>query len=273
MNDLTGYGSLQHPGSGYGQSQSSGSGYRRAPQRVAQAPKKKKPTQNKEPRTPRPEWKKVADGPHQQTSRIHFLFYLPYIATNYSFYMLLQNLHGDQDPMNWPTKSPFLTRQVDLVGHTKSDTAWTDLGNALHEPGAIVIYWGHSERAKNSKKARKLRPVHDSANASRDIGINQLAKIVKTMNAKCFILASCATRGCITSKDRDTALIVTDSGKNLLTDSRNWANALRQFLLKFIGGGTITECLGEANTYFAGSSEPEDKFVLASGKGDMTLSS
>jgi hypothetical protein len=262
MTDLTGYGPLRRPGPGY----------RAPPPRVAQAAKKK-PAPNKEPRTRRPEWKAVADGPHRRTASIYFLFYFGKISPSYSLDMFIENLHGSQDQMDWPTTSDFLANQVELRDFRNSDTAWTDLGNALHDPGAVVIYWGHSERLKGSKKARNLRPVRDSADGSRDFTIGQLKGLVKTMNAKCFILASCATDGCLAGVKRDTAIIATDSGKNLVTDTVRWTTALRIFLLRFIDGGAIGACLADANAYFATTHEPEDKFVLASGMDTLTLTS
>lgn len=272
MNDPAGYGMLQQPTGGYGSSQSSTSPYRGSPPRIAQAPKKK-PSPNKEPRTRKAQWKAVKDGPRQATRNIYFLLYFSDISRTFTFDTFLQNLHGSTDPTQWGLTSDFEQAQVNLVRLSNSDTAWTDLGNALHETGAIVVYWGHSERAKNSRKARNLRPRPDSDDASRDIAITQLKALVKTMNAKAFIVAACASNGCIGKVDRDTALIATDSGKDLLTNSLDWANALLMFLKKFIASGTINECIAEANASFAQSSDPDDRFVLASGVGAMTLTS
>jgi hypothetical protein len=99
-----------------------------------------------------------------------------------------------------------------------------------------------------------------------------LTKLLAVSNAKAFIVAACATDGCIGKIKRDTAIIATDSGKDLVTNSLNWANALGKFLLKFIKGATIADCITEANAAFAaGKSDADDRFVLASGVGSMTF--
>ena len=87
------------------------------------------------------------------------------------------------------------------------------------------------------------------------------------------VVAACATDGCIGKVKRDTAIIATDSGKDLLTNSLNWANALEKFLKKFISGSSISDCIDEANKEFPGSGDPDDRFVLASGLGSMTKDS
>jgi hypothetical protein len=274
MADNPDYGNLQTPSGGYGQSQNAPSPYNNAPVRVAQrdpAPPKKKV--NKEPRTKKPEWKPTKDGPHRPTTRIYILFYFSYISKTFTFDEFLQRLHGSNDPDRWPETSPFIQDSIDIVKQSNSDTVWTDLGNALNEPGAVVVYWGHSERLKKSNKARNLRPRPDPDDAASDITVGQLKMLLDIANAKSFILASCATDGCIGKGKRDTAIIATDSGKDLLTNTIDWTNALEPFLKSFITGSPITDCVSDANKSFAKSSDSDDKFVLASGVGALTVKS
>jgi hypothetical protein len=268
METETNYSDEQSPGDDYGSSQNSSSPYRRAPKRVAD-----KDPPAKEPRIVKKEWKARKLGPQQATKSIYILFYLGKISPSYSFDMFLQRLHGSSDPDQWFNTSKFFEMGVDVVPMSDSKTAWSDLGSSLNEPGAVVIYWGHSERAKNSKQARNIRPERDPDKSASDITIGQLKELLKVVNAKAFILASCATDGCIGKIKRDTAIIATDSGKNLVTDARNWSNALESFLKKFLAGATIAECIAEANKSFPNTVDPDDKFVLASGLGTLTSSS
>lgn len=280
MTDPTDYATLQQPPVGY---DSSGAGldgygpvrntrapYGDAPVRVAEGPPARKA---KEPRTRKPRWKPIADGPHKATANIYFLFYFPYISRSFSFDDFLARLHGSSDPSRWPETSPFIMNSIDIVKKSDSDRAWTDLGDALHETGAVVIYMGHSERAEKARKARNLRPRPDPDDGSSDIAMSQLNRLLTTVNAKCFILAACATDGCIAKGKRDTAILATNSGKDLVTNSINWTNALEKFLLKFAAGGSIAECMAEANKIFPGSSDTDDRFTLASGLDSLTSTS
>lgn len=282
MSDLPDYGTSQQPVdsyddsvsdlNGYGPSRSGSSPYGQAPIRVAErdAPPPK-PKKAKEARTIKPEWKAVADGPHKATLNIHFLFYFSYITRRFSIDDFLARLHGSTDPSRWLDTSDFLKNSIDITKQNDSDTAWTDLGNALHESGAVIIYMGHSERAKGAKKARKLRPRPDPDDESSDITMAQLNKLLTTSNAKCFIIAACATDGCIGKIKRDTAVIATNSGKDLVTNSINWTNALEKFLVEFVAGGSIAECLSEANKIFPSSNDSDDRLKLASGLDSLTM--
>src|SRR5215813_5592560 len=157
MSDYSDYSTLQNPSGGYGSGSAGGYGsgqnssppYGNAPVRVADAS-----TPKKEPRTPRKEWKEVKDGPRQKTSNIYILFYFSDISKTYTFDKFLQRLHGSSDPSRWFQTSNFISNGVEIVKKSSSKTVWSDLGNALYEPGAVVIYWGHSERANGSTKAR-----------------------------------------------------------------------------------------------------------------------
>lgn len=277
MSDFSDYSSLQQPSGGYGSTagpggygtgQGSTTPYGDAPVRVADA-SVSKPA--KEARTLNSKWKLVKDGPKKPTDHIYILFYFSTISEHYSLNDFLNYLHGTKDPNRWGETSPFIG-VADIVTRTDPATVWSDLGNALNEPGAVVIYWGHSERAKSSNKARNLRPRPDPYDSSNDIPMTALTKLLAVSNAKAFLVAACATDGCIGKIKRDTAIIATDSGKDLVTNSLNWANALGKFLLKFIKGATIADCITEANAAFAaGKSDADDSFVLASGLGSMTF--
>ena len=288
MSSVSHYGKSQSPASGYqspeparesGSADVAPSPYRRegggsaarpGPAQVRRPKPAAKPRPAPEKRTLKKEWKAVKDGPHQPTRNIYFLFYLGTISRNYSFEDYINYLHGSADPIQWSLTSPFEQRGVSLTGLHNGDTFWNDLGRVLHEPGAVVIYMGHSERGASSRKARNLRPRTDPSDGSADLSVRKLAQLTKTMNAKCFILASCATDGCIGKSPRDTVLVTTHSDKNLTTDALNWSAVLAEFLAKFIDDATITGCLAAANAVFAKSSEPNDKFVQVSGAGAMT---
>ena len=275
---LGNYGTVVADSPGYGPGQNPPSPYRRPATTVAQrdapvARKQPRKAPAKEPRTKKREWKPIKDAAKTATSNIYVLFYFSDISKSYTFDDFLARLHGSADPTRWPETSQFLMHSVDIVRKSNSETVWTDLGNALHESGAVVVYWGHSERLKGSRKARNLRPRRDSDDAASDITIEQLRSLVQTINAKSFILAACATDGCLGKVKRDAAIVATDSGKDLLTNTLDWANALEAFLMKFIAGGSITDSIAEANKSFAKSSDPDDRFVMASGSGALTLTS
>lgn len=243
--------------------------------RVAQAPRvkpKKKVAPKKPARKPDPNWKAKdpPDGPHALTSSIYLLNYFG-ISQNYTLDDFLNYLHGSRDQADWPLKSPFLQAGVNIEPRQNGDNAWNDLGNTLNESGAIVVYWGHSFRpTKKATKASLLRPRRDSEDASADITFAQLRAILPKMNAKVFLLASCATDGCIGKVKRDTVVIATDSANNRTTNSLDWANALSAFFNSFIADNTIAKCVDAANAYFAGSNAPDDRFVIASGDSKMT---
>ncbi len=282
MSDPPDYASSQQPSdsyddsvadlNGYGPSQNAPATYGQAPVRIAERDvPTPKPKKAKETRTIKPDWKPVADGPQKATLNIYFLFYFPYISRSFSFDDYLARLHGSSDPSKWPETSQFLMNSIDILKKSDSDTVWTDLGSALHESGSVVIYMGHSERAAGAKKARKLRPRPDPDDGSSDITMSQLNKLLATVNAKCFIIAACATDGCIGKIKRDTAVIVTNSGKDLVTNSINWANALEKFLMEFVAGRKIADCLAEANKIFPASNDSDDSLKLASGLASLTL--
>ncbi len=240
---------------------------------VDQPKRKKKPKPKKPSRKPDAKWKAKdpPDGPHAPTATIYILNYFG-ISQNYTLDDFLNYLHGTTDSSRWAETSPFLQAGVSIEPKVNSDTAWADLGNALNESGAIVVYLSHSFRSTaKSKKASALRPRRDSDDASADITFAQLRGILPRMNAKAFILAACATDGCIGKVKRDTVVIATSSGKNLVTNSLDWANALGKFFKQFIVNETITKCVDAANAYFAQSkSAPDDRFVIASGDASMT---
>ena len=287
MSDPPGYGPFQQPvggyadgdagGIGYGAGRQARSRYRRPDTRVAErdpvARKAPAKAPAKEPRIKKKEWKPTKNGPNASTSNIYILFYFSEISRTFKFDDFLARLHGSADPSRWPETSPFLMNGIDIIRKSNSDTVCSDLGNAVHESGAVVIYWGHSERAKGAKHARNLRPRSDSADAASDISVVQLGSLVQSMNAKCFILAACATNGCIGKVKRDTAIVSTDSGKDLLTNSLDWTNALEAFLRAFVDAHSIDDCIAAANKSFAKSSDPDDRFMLTSGLGSLTLHS
>jgi hypothetical protein len=63
---------------------------------------------------------------------------------------------------------------------------------------------------------------------------------------------------------------VPDSGKDLLTNTTDWSDALVEFLMNFIDGGTVSQCIAAANASFATSkTDPDDRFALVSGKDTM----
>lgn len=239
--------------------------------RVAQvvAPKKKK---SKRPPAHKKNaaWKAVADGPHASTSRIYLLFYLPLTEDDsYTINNYLAYLHGSTDQSKWPTDSPFMSAGIEIIVRSDPDTAWQDLGGALHESGAVVVFMGHSARSEGAKKAHSLRPRRDPDDGSADIKISELTPLLKTMNAKVLIVASCATDGCIGKVKRDTVVIATNSGGNFLSNTLAWSRALDKLLKAFVSGKTLAEGVVAANVQFKANSVG-DSFVVASGETSMT---
>lgn len=92
------------------------------------------------------------------------------------------------------------------------------------------------------------------------------------MNAKAFVIAACSTSKSVGKWKRDTVMIPTYSGADLLTKSANWYNAIRIFLQRFIAGDTLEKCVEAANkTWPAEGKDADDRFVIRSGNVKMTL--
>lgn len=245
--------------------------------RVAEDDSHRKKKKKKPKRVVKSAWKArdAPSDPHATTYSIYLLIYFPYFTTFYQDIAdwVAQRLHKSTNPADWPTTSVFVQAGIDFKIKKSSPDVWDDLGNALDEAGAVVVYLGHTQRPADRKKADRLRPMPDPTDKSADIMITDLKKLLGRANAKAFVLAGCATAGCLKKIKRDTAIIATSSGKNLLTDTIQWRGALEELFLALVAGSTMQDCIDAANVSFAASTEPDDKFVLDSGKKGMTISS
>jgi hypothetical protein len=125
-----------------------------------------------------------------------------------------------------------------------------------------------------------------------EIAPDELMDLLKRSPAKLVILATCASSTLGLEKLKTgpgPAIVVTNSGYNLLTVSMDWGQALQHFLLLLIGyeiatkgdergqpvarkkgRATISEALDAANAALI-RNDSEDRFELASGNGSTVV--
>jgi hypothetical protein len=82
------------------------------------------------------------------------------------------------------------------------------------------------------------------------------------------VLAGCATSQCVTKIKGDTVVIVTQSGKDRLTNTLQWAPAIKALLDELLASSTVDDALAAANKSFAKASST-DSFKMIN--GDPTL--
>ncbi len=144
-------------------------------------------------------------------------------------------------------------------------TAAIDFKSSLQSTGSVVVYFGHTVLGTN--RTLGLTP-YDPGRQKPDITCPELTNLLNTAKAKIVVLAGCATSQCITKIRGDTVVIVTQSGKDRLTNTLQWAPAIKALLDEFLAGGTVGDALAAANKNFSKASST-DKFQMIN--GDPTL--
>jgi hypothetical protein len=169
-----------------------------------------------------------------------------------------------------------------------------DFKSSLRDDGSVVVYLGHSVPDHRTKRSLGLSFL---GNGKADIPAITVAKpgqpkppdlmdLVGGSRAKLVILATCASSTFGLEKLKaGPAVVVTNSGVNLVTWSANWGIALQHFLLLLIGyeidgagqpvarkkgRATISEALEAANAAFKKFSTT-DRCELAHGEGSMVV--
>jgi len=110
-----------------------------------------------------------------------------------------------------------------------------DFKKSLLDDGSVVVYLGHGVPDPKCKCSRGLSWLgHGIA----DITPYALMDLLKDSRAKLVILATCASSTFGLEKLKaGPAVVVTNSGSDLVTYSAKWAIALQHFLLLLIGYG------------------------------------
>ena len=202
------------------------------------------------------------------------------ITGNYSATQFYEWLRGPVDydhPLNrWEEAG------INLILHSAVNSGADDFKKSLQDPGAVVVYLGHS--VLDFKKMRSLGLTPKGLNKA-EIPPQPLMSLLKKSKASVVILASCASETCVGKLTGSPAVVVTDSGANLKTWSFDWAHALSAFLLVLLGfevgasgqptprkkgRGTIKEALDASAEAFK-NQNATDRFKLVNGDGSLKI--
>ena len=153
--------------------------------------------------------------------------------------------------------------EINLVSNSR--TAVADFKGSLKGPGSVVVYFGHTVLGQ---KTTLGLTVNDPPAKKPSITCGELTNLLNVGKAKIVVLAGCATSECVTKIKGDTAVIVTQSGKDRLTNTLQWAPAIKALLDELLAGGTVGDALAAANKSFAKVSST-DSFKMIN--GDPTL--
>jgi hypothetical protein len=200
-----------------------------------------------------------------QTNVIFMHIYFKKLSTNYTVQQFFDWVVGQSEDVyqSQPNRFELSGITVGLVNNSKS--AVSDFEKSLKTPGSIVVYFGHT--VLGQKNTLGLSP-RDPALEKPDITCLRLTKLLNEAQAKIVVLAGCATSQCVTKTKGNTAVIVTQSGKDRLTNTLAWAPAIKSLLDELLNGSTVGDSLTTANKTFAkGSSTDSFKMI----GGDPTL--
>jgi monoamine oxidase len=154
---------------------------------------------------------------------------------------------------------------VDINLVNNSSTAVSDFKGSLKAAGSLVVYFGHT--VLGPKTTLGLAP-NDPPVKKPGITCAELTKLLDAAKAKIVVLAGCATSQCVTKIKGDTVVIVTQSGKDRLTNTLQWAPAIKALLDELLASSTVGDALAAANKSFAKASST-DSFKMIN--GDPTL--
>jgi hypothetical protein len=223
--------------------------------------------------------KKTTPPPAAKTVHLHF--YLDPTGT-YSVSSLFEFIRGPEDynnPLNrWDTAG------ISLVLHSKVDSGAADFKKSLQDPGAVVVYLGHSTLDFKNKRSMGLTPKGSSR---AEIPPDKLMELLKQSKASLVVLASCASSTLVGKMSGGPAVVVTNSKSNLTTWSNDWANALGPFLFVLLGfdlppsaiqptprkegRGKLSEAIDAANAAFKVNQKTDDRFELANGSDSTVI--
>lgn len=151
---------------------------------------------------------------------------------------------------------------INLVSNPS--TAVSDFEGSLKAEGSVVVYFGHT--VLGPKATLGLAPNDPPAKPG--ITCAKLTNLLNAAKAKIVVLAGCATSQCVIKIKGDTVVIVTQSGKDRLTNTLVWAPAIKALLDALLASGTVGDALAAANNSFAKVSST-DSFKMIN--GDPTL--
>ena len=195
------------------------------------------------------------------TTHVFMHIYFKKLAANYTDQQFFDYLVGQS--LDGTGRNRFEQAGMQIVLHNNPGTAVTDLKASLKTLGSVVVYFGHTVLGRNTTLG--LNPAGGSKPA---ITNAELVKLLNAAKAKIVLLAGCATDGCVRKVTGDTVVIVTRSGKDRLTNTLQWAPAVRVFLDELLLNNTVGEALAAANGAFAKVSTT-DSFKMIN--GDPTL--
>jgi hypothetical protein len=219
-----------------------------------------------------------------RTSTVHLHLYLPITVTKYTAQKYYEYIRGPEpgpnDPDHWTNR--WDEGGISLVPHFDIKTAVADFKKSLQESGAVVVYMGHTTLDLKKGVALGLTP---KGGKQPEIPTKDLTDLLKKAKASLIVLAGCDSKSCIGTFSGGPVVVVTDSGKDLKTNTLEWAPALRAFLDVLIGSevddkgkvmllsggpGTVNDALDAATREFV-KVKSEDRFKLAHGKGSWKM--
>jgi V8-like Glu-specific endopeptidase len=197
------------------------------------------------------------------TSNIFMHVYFNNLATTFSAQQFFDWVVGQSPDAMGPNR--FQNEGVEIHLVNNSATAVSDLKGTLKTAGSVVVYFGHT--VLGPKTTLGLAPSDPPAKKP-GITCADLTKLLNTAKAKIVVLAGCATSQCVTKIKGDTVVIVTQSGPNRVTNTLQWAPAIKTLLDELLAAATVGDALDAANKIFAKHSST-DSFKRIN--GDPTL--
>jgi hypothetical protein len=157
---------------------------------------------------------------------------------------------------------------IQVVLYDSAASGVKDLKASLGTRGAVVVYMGHSVLDKS--KALGLLPVPRRTRTVPALSAGALTTLLTAAKAKVVLLAACASDTCVRRLRSDLVLIATSSGRDLETNTTQWAPAIKAFLDALMVNGTAGEAFEAANAAFTKVSST-DRFRWISGDKSLKL--
>lgn len=143
-----------------------------------------------------------------------------------------------------PLCSRFQLAGVEIKLVSNSSTAVSGFKGSLKPAGSVVVYFRHT--VLGPKTTLGLAP-NDPPAQKPGITCAELTNLLNAAKAKIVVLAGCSTSQCVTKIKGDTVVIVTQSGKDRVTNTLQWAPAIKALLDELLAGYRAGEALAAAN--------------------------
>jgi hypothetical protein len=242
-----------------------------APTRVAEGPQQK----DKAKANPKDKSKTPIVVPPTTEVRLHF-----YLSQKQTSEVYRDWLDYDYE-MGGIGLGSFTTAGLAIRIFTNAKTGVADFKKSLSVPGAIVVYEGHTSGYFDDTKKFVATGLDPASTRKPAVTKSQLNALLEKASANIVILAGCSSNVLVTKPlKNDIVTLVTDSGRDGLTNSYNWTRAVSAFLFALVGlqfdgnkvtvrksRATVDGAIADGNPMLPGG----DKLIRVSGDGTFAL--